>query len=71
MKVEVLTPFLHDGIRYDLGDTRTVTDELGEYFCRAGWVNDLSGQVVTASPGVSDVVLMVDNVSSNQPVKTV
>jgi len=62
MKIEVIVPggFRDEGDRFETGDVRTVTDERGEYFCRAGWVKDISGKVVTAKPNRDDVILKVD-----------
>ncbi len=62
MKVEILTSFLHDGAKFEAGEVRVVSDKLGEYFCRAGWVKDLSGAIATATPNKNESVLMVDNV---------
>lgn len=63
MKLEILSDFKHSGDRFTKGEIRQVDDAVGEYFCRAGWVKDMSGAVATATPGPNDVVLRVNKVS--------
>ena len=60
MKIEALTTFLHGADRYEPGDVRTVDDELGAYFCRAGWCKDQSGAVETGEQRQGDVILAPD-----------
>ena len=63
MKIKVIIEggFTDDGDIFEFDDQRTVSDERGEYFCRAGWVEDMSGQVATKKPNRNDVVLKVNN----------
>jgi len=63
MKIKVIIPggFRDEDERFEADDVRTVTDERGEYFCRAGWVEDISGKVATAKPNRDEVILKVDN----------
>ena len=70
MKVEVLTTFKHEGSPFEEGDIRTVADEVGEYFCRAGWTKDLAGKVKTEAPEKGDIVLMVQDINQNNVVGT-
>ncbi len=71
MKVEVLTPFLHQGLRYAAGEVREVDDSTGEYFCRAGWAKDVNGVVATGNPDKTDTVLMVDSVKKQATVENI
>lgn len=64
MKGTVLTTFSHKGQNFVEGETRVVDDKDGEYFCRAGWFQDVSGAVATASPKSHDIVLEVEDVVS-------
>ena len=59
IKVTIEYGFKHEGDTFEFEDVRTVNDEDGEYFCRAGWAEDLSGKIETASPSTTDVVLKV------------
>ena len=63
MKIEVIIKggFMHEGVKYEAEDVKTVSDELGDYFCRAGWAKDLSGVVPTATPNLNETVLLVEN----------
>jgi len=63
MKIKVIIAggFRDEDERFELDDVRTVTDERGKYFCRAGWVRDISGKVATATPSRDEVILKVDN----------
>jgi len=62
MQVNVLSTFQHRGQDFIQGEVRIVDDATGEYFCRAGWVEDTSGLVPTATPSVTDIVLEVQDV---------
>ena len=66
MKVKILTNFSHDGQKFHEGDQVTVPDVTGDYFCRAGWAEDLAGVVPTGNPGPSEVVLEVQDVIVTQ-----
>lgn len=50
MRIKVLTPFRHEGQKFETDEVRMVDDQVGAYFCRAGWVEDLEGNVATESP---------------------
>jgi len=72
MRVEILEPFRHDGQRYEQGDTVTVDDATGAYFCSAGWAKDTSGQVTTEPRDPNRVVMLdVDSATSDQKVEAV
>lgn len=62
MKVEMLDTVLHQGDRFEKEDIRTVSEEVGEYFCRGGVARDTSGVFPTSTPEKNDVILLVDNV---------
>lgn len=71
MKIELLETVKHDGQVFTEGDIRTVDDELGAYFCRAGWSKDVDGKVETAPRDVNRVVTLgVHNATSKDAVKT-
>jgi len=70
MKVEILKTAIHQGVRYEEGDIRTVDNALGEYFCRGGVAKDTSGAVPTGNPGPTDVVLFVNNTTHSSKVET-
>lgn len=64
MRIELLETVLHDGLRFDEGDVRTVNDITGGYFCENGWAKDLDGKVATVPRDTSkSVKLDVANVS--------
>lgn len=57
MRIECLTNFKHGRRDYTKDDQITVDDELGAYFCTAGWAKDLDGNVETVVHTPGDVVL--------------
>lgn len=67
MKIEVLKPFQHIPYgQFHEGEIRVVSDSDGEYFCKAGWVKDLSGIIPTANPSPTDIILHVqDSIQTN------
>ncbi len=70
MKIEILESFKHDGEEFVKDDTRTVDDELGAYFCSAGWAKDCDGKVETAPRDVNRVVTLdIHNAVSDQNVR--
>lgn len=72
MQIKVLeAKFLDEGEVFMKDDIRTVSDSRGEYFCRAGWAEDVAGIVPTGTPDRSEVILKVDNVTSTQVVEDV
>ena len=71
MKVEMLDTVLHEGDRFEKGDLRTVSDEVGDYFCRGGVAKDTSGVVATATPDKNEVVLLVNNSATSAKVGAV
>lgn len=56
MIIEVIENFLHVRDQFSAGETRIVPDELGAYFCRAGWARDIDGNVETAPRDIHRVV---------------
>lgn len=50
MRGKVLTTFRHEGQQFEVDEVRVVDDEVGAYFCRAGWFEDLDGKVATETP---------------------
>ena len=66
MKVKILTDFSHNGQKFFTDDQVTVDGATGDYFCRAGWAEDLAGVVPTAKPGPSEVVLEVQDLVVTQ-----
>ena len=63
MKVEILeeTGIREAGILYPYGDQVTVSDEVGEKWCGAGWTKDLAGNVETGERRTDVQVLSVEN----------
>ena len=61
MRVEILKEFKHGTETYYLGEVIVFPpeDTTGEYFCRAGWAEDLDGIVPTASPSTTDIILEI------------
>ena len=47
MKIKLLETVKHGGHEYVADDEVTVADDLGEYFCTAGWAQDLAGDIKT------------------------
>lgn len=62
MRVQVLNDFQHNGSAFITDEVRIVDNALGEYFCRAGWVKDLDGNVVTNKPNANEVILEIQDV---------
>jgi len=62
MKIEILEKIKHERDVFEEGDIRTVTDELGAYFCKAGWAKDVDGKVPTSERDIHHVMLAPDNV---------
>ena len=65
MRVKALKNFKHDdtvrgGKFYapDIGDEFNVPDDLGRYFCKMGWVEDMAGEVPTEVPDPNKPVLL-------------
>lgn len=68
MRIKVLEQRLRDecivtGNRYDLaeGDTITVEESLGAYWCKHGWVEDVDGKVKTGERKVRGVSVQPDS----------
>lgn len=61
MKIEVLCTFLHEQARFEVGDMRTVSDELGSYFINNGWARDIAAPTEVAVGATEDVTLVVDS----------
>lgn len=60
MKIVCDTTFLHDRDRYEVGDTRTVPDELGAYFVKNGWAH-AQGDNPNTVAAPAEVTLDVQN----------
>lgn len=65
MRIEALETFLHGRERFTAGDIRTVDDELGAYFCKAGWAKDLDGNTPTGDRDTREVILAPDGAHSD------
>lgn len=63
MKIELLEKVLHGRDKFEAGDVRTVDDDLGAYFCAAGWAKDLDGNVETVPHQKNHKVLVPDSVA--------
>ena len=63
MKIELLETVLHGRERFEAGDIRTVPDDLGAYFCAAGWAQDVDGAVATGERSTTEVRLTPENVA--------
>jgi hypothetical protein len=64
MKVEILeeTGIREAGVLYSHEDQVTVSDEVGERWCGAGWAKDLAGKVETGERRTDlNVTLSVDD----------
>jgi len=61
MRVEILEKVMHGRDVYEAGEVRIVDEELGSYFCSAGWAKDLDGNVETAERDVHRKILAPDN----------
>ena len=70
MRIKALMNFRCDPHVCTKDDVVTVTDDLGGYFCRAGWAEDVEGVVPTGAPDKSDVVLKVQSNKRGSKVET-
>jgi hypothetical protein len=59
IRLEVVIPdgFTHDKHFYAFGDITTKEIILAEFFCKAGWCKDLSGEIVTGEIHSLDITL--------------
>lgn len=57
-RIEMLTDVKDDG-GYIKGEVRLVTAEKAGYFCGLGWARDLTGELATAAPDISEKKLEV------------
>jgi hypothetical protein len=78
VRVKALKAFKHDdqvsGKFYapEVDDEFSCPDDLGRYFCKAGWVEDLSGEVPTEVPDPNKPVLLdVQPITNTQKAETV
>jgi hypothetical protein len=63
MKIEVVGyPLKADGYVLEVGDVKTVPDEIGARWCAAGWVKDTAGIVPTGELKVVRVEVKPDSV---------
>lgn len=60
MKIEILENVKHERELYAEGDVRTVTAELGAYFCACGWARDVDGVVETGDRDLAPKVVAPD-----------
>jgi hypothetical protein len=65
MRIKILKSFGHQGQKFVKDELRIVDDSTGDYFCRAGWAEDLDGIVPTGDPGPTDIVLEVQQIVEN------
>ena len=65
MKVEILQEFKHGVDTYFVGEQVFVEEALADYWCRAGWVKDLAGNLVTATPEKDALILEVQDINQN------
>ena len=66
MQVKFLEPIKHQGGSFQVGDTLTLDDETGAYFCGNGWAEDVDGKVETALRDVNkSAKLNIDNAASS------
>jgi hypothetical protein len=58
MKIEVLEKFIVDGVIFEAGEVRVVSDEAGAEYCSLGWASDVDGNVATQErkPGAQTLV---------------
>lgn len=61
MKIECMTTFKDGRDTLELGDIRTVDDELGARFVRNGWATDTSGTVTADSGAQAITDLAINN----------
>lgn len=64
MKVKILTSFNHGGSLFHPDEIRVVSEELGDYFLRAGWAEDLDGIKPTGTPSINDTILLIEDINS-------
>jgi hypothetical protein len=68
-RIEILTDVKDDGGYYK-GEIRHVTPEKAGYLCGVGWARDLSGELPTGTPDLTDKTLSVQNATHlNKPTK--
>lgn len=66
MRIKCLDTFLHGRDKFVKGDTRTVSQTDGEYFCKNGWAEDIGGDTPTGDAASGDTILDVQDVAQNQ-----
>ena len=59
-RIEILTDVKDDGGYYK-GEIRMVTPEKAGYLCGVGWARDLSGELPTGTPDLTEKTLAVQN----------
>ena len=47
MKINVLEKFIVDGVVFEEGEVRVVSDSAGNEYCELGWASDVDGNVET------------------------
>ena len=60
MKIQVLCTFKNGKDHFEKDDIRTVSDEDGTRFCEAGWVKNVSSDVITSEPVAGGADLKID-----------
>ena len=63
MRIEILETIKEGRDEFVKDDIRTVSDELGKYFCDNGWARDVTGQANTAERETAEVSITPDNVT--------
>ena len=71
MKIRILKPFNHEGNLFHPEEIRVVSEELGDYFLRAGWVEDVDGIRATGTPSLNDTILLIEDLSTDSNVPEV
>jgi len=59
--IEILTDFNHDGLQFYKGEVVKVDDNEAEYFCKASWAKDPTGEFETGEPNAAEVRLQINN----------
>ena len=69
MKIAVKHTFIHGKDTFSAGEVRIVEDSLGDYFWRAGWVEDLTNSRAKQEVSKSDVILQVEDITKSVSVE--
>jgi hypothetical protein len=59
-RIEILTDVKDDGGYYK-GEVRMVTPEKAGYLCGVGWARDVSGEIPTLQPDLTEKTLSVQS----------